>query len=152
MRCNFLIIRPFLTGRDTTAQNILWTVYELLRHPNALQRMRDEVTSALLGATEEAYFEHLNSANTSAKSLPFTHAVVLESLRLHPPIPVEIRQVQQDFMLPDNTFLPSQTLVVWSPYAFGRSPHLYGSDSLHFKPEGWLNDEGQLVPKRPSHE
>jgi cytochrome P450 len=66
-------------------------------------------------------------------------SVFNESLRLHPPVPFEIKQCQQDTTLPDGTFLPSGSIVIWCIWAMNRSRELWGDDSDHFRPERWLS-------------
>lgn len=80
-------------------------------------------------------------------SLPYTYAVLLEALRLFPPIPFEIRQAQAATTLPDGTFLPASSIVVWCPWAMHRSQLTWGEDAEAFRPERWL---AQMTDARPS--
>ena len=61
-----------LAGHETTATALAWTFDLLLRHPAALERLRSE-----LEAGEEAYLR----------------AVISESLRLRPVIPLAGRRL-----------------------------------------------------------
>lgn len=80
----------------------------------------------------------LDPAQLTPTALPYTHAVLLESLRLHPPIPIEIKQCQSATTLPDGTFLPAGSVIVWCPWAMNRSHLIWGEDADSFRPERWL--------------
>jgi cytochrome P450 len=129
-------------GRDTVFQSILWTLYELLKHPSYLRAIRSEVNQALGPDPSVAL---LTDVTLDASILPLTHAIFHEGLRLHPPIPIEIRQAQTDYVFPDSLTVPALTLVIWSPYAFGRDPALYGADADVFRPERWLDEKRHMV-------
>jgi hypothetical protein len=44
-----------------------------------------------------------------------------ETLRLYPPVPLDIKQSIHDDTLPCGAFVPGNTLVVWSAYLMGRN-------------------------------
>ena len=66
-------------------------------------------------------------------------------LRLHPSVPVDIKFAVKDDTLPDGTFIPKGSTVIYSPYAMGRSKEIWGADALEFKPERFLSGEGSNV-------
>ncbi len=82
-------------------------------------------------------------------TMPYTMAVFYEALRFYPPIPFEIRQCVQAMCLPDGTFLPKSSIVVWCTWAMNRSKITWGADADSFRPERWLAD-GKLVSKSSS--
>lgn len=75
--------------------------------------------------------------------MPYTIAAFNESLRLYPPIPFEIRQAQCPTTLPDGTFLPKDSVVVWCLWATNRSRLTWGNDADLFRPERWLVPAGR---------
>lgn len=81
--------------------------------------------------------------------MPYTMAVFCETLRLYPPIPIEMKQVQKPTTLPDGTFLPQDSVIVWCPWAMNRSKTTWGEDADVFRPERWLV-EGNLIWKSAS--
>ena len=117
-------------GRDTTAQALTWTFYLLMRHPQVVTKIRHELST----------LDSLDLARLTPSSLTYTMAVFYESLRLYPPVPFEIRQCDQPATLPDATYLPRGTVVVWCPWAMNRSRATWGPDSHKFRPERWLAD------------
>jgi len=121
---NFLV-----AGRDTTALSLTWAFYELSRNPKVVERVIVEVNNICGEESNADYsFENLNK-------LEYTHAVVMEVLRLHPVLPNATTYAINDDTLPDGTFIPSRSCVFYAPYAMGRSKKLWGDDSEEFKPE-----------------
>jgi cytochrome P450 len=74
--CNFLL----LAGSETTATALSGLTYYLLKSPNELRKVTDEIRTSFKDETE------INFLNTSAR-LPFTIACINEALRLYPPGP-----------------------------------------------------------------
>ena len=75
-------------------------------------------------------------------SMPYTMAVFYESLRLFPPIPFEIRQCTgQSVTLPDGTFLPKDSVLVWCLWAMHRSKLTWGDDAEVFNPGRFLQKD-----------
>lgn len=83
-------------------------------------------------------------------SLPYTHAVFLETLRLYPPIPIEIKQTLSPTTLPDGTFLPTNSIVLWCVWAMNRSHRAWGPDADSFRPERFLCDQGASTLAAPA--
>lgn len=83
--------------------------------------------------------------------MPYTTAVFYESLRLYPPIPFEIKQCVSATTLPDGTFLPADAVVVWCPWAMGRSRTTWGADAEAFRPERWLSDDDNSSGSNERH-
>ena len=128
-------------GRDTTAQSLTWTFYSLMRHPEVISKLRREHSVVL--PTDEA----LTSAILQPSNIPYTLAVFYESLRLYPPVPFELKQCIEPTTLPDGTFLPTNSIIVWCIWAMNRSAEIWGPDAHLFRPERWLDANGRLVGK-----
>ena len=80
----------------------------------------------------------LNYDAVQPTSLPYTMAVYNETLRLYPPVPVELKESTSDTTFPDGTWLPKGSVMMWSPWSMGRSKNIWGEDADYFKPERWL--------------
>lgn len=72
-------------------------------------------------------------------SLPYTNAVFYESLRLYPPVPIEIKETSQCTTLPDGTVLPAGAIVMYIPWAMNRCFQLWGETGHDFLPDRWLS-------------
>lgn len=136
-------------GRDTTAQSLTWTFYSLMRHPSALATLREEINNTF---PHPAFTQsqsngetfppppplQLSVADLQPTSLPITTSIFNESLRLHPPVPFEIKQCQINTTLPDGTFLPKESIIIWCIWAMNRSHEIWGDDAGSFRPERWI--------------
>ncbi len=145
-------------GRDTTAQALTWTLYALLRHPHNLGPLRHEIITKF--STQEA-LETLAVAALQPGQIPYTTATFLESLRLYPPVPFELKQCEKPITLPDGTSLPTGSIIVWCIWSMNRSFSTYGPDALTFNPTRWLDPSSNatgnpslsvLLPPKPAHE
>ncbi|KAK1983415.1 cytochrome P450 [Colletotrichum cereale] len=134
-------------GRDTTAQALTWTFYLLMRHPEVVAKVREEIDQVTENSQDT--LEKAISEKGSPTSMPYIFAVFCEALRIFPPIPFEIKQAVQATTLPDGTFLPQNAVVVWCTWAMNRSRLTWGPDANEFCPERWLVD-GKVVNKSAS--
>ncbi len=104
-----------VAGHETTATSLAWTMERLVRHPGALERLRDEVA-----AGEDEYLD----------------AVVKETLRLRPVLPVVVRRLSQDTEL-GGRLLPAGVAVAPCIHLVHRRPDVY-PDPSRFRPERFL--------------
>lgn len=122
-------------GRDTTAQSLTWTFYSLLRHPALIPSLLSEI-SANISPTSTLTLPYDLIQNPL--SLPHTTSLFLESLRLYPPVPIEIKECVTSSTFPDGTYLPAGAGVLWVPWSMGRSKRIWGADADDFNPIRWL--------------
>ncbi|MCJ1282269.1 hypothetical protein MMC26_001592 [Xylographa opegraphella] len=139
-------------GRDTTAQSLTWTMYTLMRHPTTVHRIRDELASLFPTSSPATTPLPLSFDIVHSTALPYTLAVFNEVIRLYPPVPFELKEATADTTFPDGTFLPANSVVLWVPWAMGRSTMIWGEDAPAFRPERWLeyrdgNDKPVLLTK-----
>ena len=83
----------FLAGTSTTTEAMLWTIAELINHPNVFSKIREEI-KCVVGSTRLV-------EEFDVPSLPYLQAVVKESLRLHPPLPVIVKECREDCKIKD---------------------------------------------------
>ncbi|KFA75692.1 hypothetical protein S40288_06163 [Stachybotrys chartarum IBT 40288] len=124
-------------GRDTIAQALTWTFYMLQRHQPVAQKLQSVLRDAL-GEAGDDDAAPIDPERLTPTALPYVTAVFYETLRLYPPVPLEIKQVQQATALPDGTLLPRTSVVVFCAWALGRSRTTWGPDADEFRPERWL--------------
>lgn len=124
-----IILTFIFAGRDTTAECITYTFYGIARHPEVQQKIVQEL-------------REFNASSTltygDVKSLKYLEAVVYEAVRLYPALPYNVKMAVKDDYLPDGTFVPAGTDVVYSPWYMGRNHAMWGDDPLVFRPERWL--------------
>ncbi|KAI0198822.1 cytochrome P450 [Astrocystis sublimbata] len=77
-------LRLFISaGHDTTAQAICWIFYEINKSPAILTKLREEHDS-VFGANPSSAIEILTEKPHTLNALPYTTAIIKETLRLHP--------------------------------------------------------------------
>ena len=108
-------------GRDSTAQSMSWAWHVLNQSPAHLARIRTEVATNIPNYPST----DLAISDLAPQNLSFTFSCFLESLRLYPPVPIEVKQCQQDVTLPDGTFLPKNSVIVWSIWAMNRASEIW---------------------------
>jgi cytochrome P450 len=120
-----------LAGHETTAKALSWSVALLDAHEDARTRLLEELDGALAG-------RHPNRDDLAR--LPFTRAVVEETLRLDPPIWLLTRTaIKADEVA--GYPIPAGALVAISPYLVHRHPDLWEQpDSFH--PQRFLSTDG----------
>lgn len=119
----------FLAGFETTATALTWTLYLLARHPEVAERWRAEVDAVLGGRAP--IFDDL-------ARLPYTAAILLESMRLYPPVYAVARNSVVDDEL-GGYAIPRGTPVLISIYGVHRAAP-WGADADRFRPERFLGE------------
>ncbi|KAK2035689.1 cytochrome P450 [Colletotrichum somersetense] len=66
-------------------------------------------------------------------------------MRMHPGVGMLLeRSVPKGGLtLPDGRFIPAGTAVGMNPYVLGRNKEVYGEDADVFRPERWLQSDGE---------
>jgi cytochrome P450 len=105
------LMTVLVAGHETTTTALAWAFERLLRHPGMYERLR----------TDERWAD----------------AVVNETLRLRPPLPIVGRVVKQDFQLDGYTVQAGETLApcIWLTH---RNEQVY-PDPYAFKPERFVD-------------
>jgi cytochrome P450 len=126
----------FLAGHETTALVLTWTWYLLAHHPAAEERLAAE-WDAVLGERP--------TTPDDVPRLPFTECVVLESMRLRPPVYVLGREATAPVELGGYRFGRGAT-VLMSQWVTHRDPRWF-DDPEAFRPERWADGLIHRIPK-----
>lgn len=68
----------------------------------------------------------------------YMKAVLNETLRIVPPVPLEGRQAVEDDVLPNGVFVPRGWLVAYAGPVYHRLENLWGPDTNQFNPDRFL--------------
>ncbi|USP79523.1 hypothetical protein yc1106_06797 [Curvularia clavata] len=120
-------------GHETTASAVSWVVYILCRHPEVQKRLREEIHQGLPAALEDGG----QISSTEIDRLPYLNAVLQETMRVYPPVPLTLRETAHDTTI-QSQFVPAGTTVVICPWAVNTSKHLWGPDAREFNPDRWM--------------
>lgn len=115
-----------IAGSETTGNTIAWACYLLAQHPRIQERLQQEADLALAGADPD--YETLSR-------LPFTRAVITETLRLYSPVWILPRRALVDVELGGH-LLRAGSRIFFSPYALNRDARLH-RDPDRFDPDRW---------------
>ncbi|KAG5805234.1 hypothetical protein H9Q74_009704 [Fusarium xylarioides] len=117
-----------LDGSETTATLLAGATYLLLKTPEAFSELRREVRSSFSSVDE--------IGRASVNELTYLRAVVEESLRLFPPVPLGLPRTSPGAMI-DGYFVPFGTEVSVDNFAMSHDP-LYFPDPDRFDPRRWI--------------
>ena len=137
------LLNILLAGRDTTACCLSWTVRLIVRHPQVMQRLREEIRSAL--GTE---FE-VRPTRDEIRKMHYLSSVIKESLRLCPPVPMNNRTARKTTLLPRGGGFDGKSpvlvrggeMVSFGQYVNARRKSIWGAEADVFRPERWEGHE-----------
>jgi cytochrome P450 len=118
-----------IAGSETTGNTIAWACFLLAQHPRIQERLQQEADLVLAGADPD--YETLSR-------LPFTRAVITETLRLYSPVWILPRRALVDVELGGH-LLRAGSRIFFSPYALNRDARLH-RDPDRFDPDRWATD------------
>ncbi|KAJ1262992.1 hypothetical protein BS78_09G150000 [Paspalum vaginatum] len=126
-----LLADMFAAGTETSFIALEWALSELVRHPAAMHKLQHEVRGAVpaVGATTTA--------------TPYLRAVVKETLRLHPPVPLLLPRECMRATAVLGLHVARGTRVFVNAWAVGRDPASWTSPD-EFRPERFLDSEVDL--------
>jgi cytochrome P450 len=110
------LVTLLLAGHETTATSVAWAIERLVRHTRKLERLLAEIDA---GEGEE-----------------YLMAVVHETLRVRPVVPLVVRVLTEDFQVGERV-LPAGTRAAPCIYLVNRNPRVYEQPE-EFRPERFL--------------
>jgi cytochrome P450 len=136
-------------GHDTTSAGAIFTYHLLTQHPEVLADVRAEHDD-VLGSDVDLAASRLSSKPSLLNQLPYTLAVIKESLRIYPTV-AALRDGQPDFFISSDSgqSLPTDRCVVWGDHYGTHHNPRYWARPEEFLPERWLVPEGdELYPPK----
>ena len=116
-------------GSETASTTIEWAFSEMLKNPRVLKRAQEEVRQAF---GSRGYVDE-----NDLQELKYLKAVIKETLRLHPPIPLVLRECIETCEINGYT-IPAGTQVFANVWAIGRDQKNW-NDADKFYPERFLD-------------
>ncbi|XP_063620993.1 cytochrome P450 4C1-like [Cydia splendana] len=124
-----------MAGTDTSAVGTAFTTVLMSRFQDIQAKVYEELQEVFGDSDRPLTVQDL-------PSLKYLEAVVKESLRMYPPVPVIVREVNNDVVLPNGTTLVEGVSVFLNIWGIHRNNHYWGDDVDVFRPERFL--EGPL--------
>lgn len=139
-----------LAGQETTASTLTWFLWEIARHPESQERIREEIAT-IYRRTDTSGVE-LSTADLL--NMEYTQAALKESMRLHPIIWMLWRVAGQDDTIPlafpvttksgqpvSSIPVKKGTLIDLAIHAYQRLPEVWGEDAGEWNPDRFLKSE-----------
>nr|AJD87469.1 cytochrome P450 CYP76AD13 [Basella alba] len=128
------LIDLFVAGTDTTSSVLEWAMTELLRNPEKMGKLQNEINNAFGNDQSKSIQE------SDISKLPYLQGVVKETLRLHPPAPFLLpRKVEKDIDLV-GYHVPKNSTIWVNVWSMGRDPSNWSNPEV-FMPERFLDSE-----------
>ncbi|CAK9236773.1 unnamed protein product [Sphagnum troendelagicum] len=117
-------------GSDSTAASVEWTLAELLRHPDLLQKVQEEL-DIVVGRQKMV-------TESDISKLLFFNCVIKESLRLHPPVPTGAPHFSTSACTLGDYTIPPHTTAYVNIHAINRDPTIW-ADPEAFRPHRFFD-------------
>ncbi|MFJ6098035.1 cytochrome P450 [Williamsia muralis] len=133
-----IFISMMFAGHHTTSGTAAWTLIELLRHPDYMKQVTDELDEIYSGGAEYSF--------GAMRQIPKLESALKEALRLHPPLIVLMRVVQNEFIVEDFEITAGQTIAA-SPAISNRLPEDFPNPDS-FDPDRYLEPRQEDLANR----
>ena len=110
----------------------------MVAHPKIQKRAQDEL-DAVVGRSRIPTFG-------DAPNLPYIQALVKESLRWRPALPLGLPHTTTEDDWHEGMFIPKGTIFLVNIWQCHHDPALYGPDAASFNPKRFLDEHGKLIP------
>ncbi|KAI3787619.1 hypothetical protein L1987_42217 [Smallanthus sonchifolius] len=127
-----LLVDLFLAGTETSSNTTEWAMTELLLNPDMFSRVREEV-STIVG-------EDGKIQEAKILDLPYLHAVIKETMRLHLSVPLLVPHKTETEVKLGEYIVPKNTQIMVNAWAMARDPRYWENPTM-FKPERFLGNE-----------
>lgn len=85
-----------LAGHETSAALLTWATYEVMRHPDIKKELIEEAEAVFGEYVRTKTIPHIDVV----KKLRWAPAILRETMRLHPPVPITMRLAIKDDFIP----------------------------------------------------
>lgn len=132
------VMTLLFAGHDTTTSTIAFMFYELARHPEIAQALRDELTREVGSGAPEP--EQLMSGR-----LELLEMVQDETLRMYPPAWIGARKAIRTYEFAGQT-VPGRAYVSYSSWVSHHLPHVF-AEPREFRPDRFRPAVKATLPK-----
>ncbi|KAL8047234.1 hypothetical protein ABFX02_08G226700 [Erythranthe guttata] len=115
-------------GTDTTAVTTDWALAELIRHPQIMNKLQQELEQ-VVGMDQYVDESHL-------EKLDYLDLVIKETFRLHPIVPLLNHKAMQDCTV-DEFHIPKGTRIIVNLLSISRDPNVW-QEPEKFSPERFV--------------
>ncbi|RCH84152.1 hypothetical protein CU098_004663 [Rhizopus stolonifer] len=127
-----------VAGSETTSNTIGFTIIELLRHPDKMAKLMEELNALPIREGQTTY-EH-----EQLKHLSYLNAVIQETMRINPVNAAGLQRRLTKQMTWDQVVFPGNTIVTCCIYHAHRND-TYWPNATQFVPERWIPGEKEYT-------
>ncbi|TVU01789.1 hypothetical protein EJB05_52785, partial [Eragrostis curvula] len=127
-----VLLDAFFGGIETSASTLDFTIAELMRKPDLMRKLQEEVRSRVPDGQELV-------SEADIANMTYLRAVIKETLRLHPVVPLLAPHFSMSSCCIDGFVVPENVRVVINAWAIGREARSW-EDSEEFVPERFLDN------------
>ncbi|KAK3122497.1 hypothetical protein QOZ80_8AG0614420 [Eleusine coracana subsp. coracana] len=125
-----IMMDMFAAGTDTSYITMEYALTELVRNPHVMAKLQAEVRRNTPNNQEMVMEENLGN-------MTYLKAVIKETLRLHPPVPLLLPHQSMVDCTVDGYMIPAQTRVIINAWAISRDPRSWDR-AEEFIPERFI--------------
>ncbi|CAM6116413.1 unnamed protein product [Calypogeia fissa] len=125
-----VLLDMILAGGDTSYTVAHWALTEILRHPRVLRKVQEELDSVV--------GRHRLVQEEDLPKLVYVNAVIKETLRLHPPVPLNAPHESTEDCEIEGFHIPAGIQVIINSWGIQRDPAVW-ERPLEFDPNRFLN-------------
>ncbi|EPS60689.1 hypothetical protein M569_14113, partial [Genlisea aurea] len=130
-----IILDMFTAGQDTTSIVMEWTMTELMKNPGKMKILQNEIRN------------NITSCEENQLKIPYLEAVLKESLRLHPPLPLLLPRESTQHTKLMGYDIAAHTNVMINVWAIATEPSIW-ENPQEFYPERFLIESGKSIDFR----
>lgn len=132
-----------LGGNDTIVLTLTWALSLLLNNPHSLERAQDEL--------DVQVGKHRQVEESDIKNLTYLQAVVKETLRIYPVLPLSLQREAMEDCIVAGFHVPAGTRLMVNLWKLQRDPRVW-SHASEFQPERFLTDHVHVDVRGQSFE
>ncbi|KAM7266808.1 hypothetical protein ACFE04_008974 [Oxalis oulophora] len=140
-----------IAGRDTMSSCLCWFFWLVSTHPDVERKILDEINSNLSESKERENPDGLFNTQELQSKFTYLHAVLFETLRLYPSVPINSYTAIGADTLPTGQQIDPETRILIPFFSMGRMQTIWGEDCLEFKPERFISEQKGSVKNIPSY-
>jgi cytochrome P450 len=127
-----------IAGSDTTAVSLSSILYNLIRHPETMRKLRQEIHDF----EEQGRCSNPAVSFKQSQEMPYLQAVMKEALRMHAAVGLPLwRVVPEGGVEICDRFFPEGTIIGLNSWCAHYNRSVFGPDADQFRPERWLEAE-----------
>ncbi|KAI8879798.1 cytochrome P450 [Backusella circina FSU 941] len=129
-----------IAGSETTSNTLGFVIYQLLRCPDKLQKLYNEIDQLTLDEGQKLF------THDQLKHLPYLNGVINETLRLDVVAAGGLGRITTEKTVLGGQYVLPKDIIVIANFYHTQTSADYWENPKEFIPERWLNDQHDIKP------